>query len=217
MKTDEELQKDILASLKWEPLLITTEIDVSVKDGIVTLSGTVDSYIKKIEAEIATKKVAGVMGVIEKIVIKHADSVINTDEQIEKDIIHSLDSNWDIPNHCIKVESNNGWVTLEGEVKWNYQKESVKSGVSRINGVKGITNNIIIVVPEKEVLEKKSIVEALARNWAINDKDIHVIVNDDTVTLKGTVNTYFEKEETERVVWKTPGITKVINELRIHN
>ena len=216
MKTDLELQNDILASLKWEPVLKSSEIGVSVLDGVVTLTGTVDNYIKKIEAEIATKKVAGVLGVVDKIVIKHDDSVINSDEQIEKDIMHSLDSNWDIPDHIITVESENGWVTLEGEVKWNYQKESVKSGVSRINGVKGITNNIVIVAPEKEVLEKKSIVEALARNWAINDKDIHVIVNDDTVTLKGTVATYFEKEETERVVWKTPGITKVINELHIH-
>jgi osmotically-inducible protein OsmY len=213
MKTNEILQKDVQDAIKWEPLLHAAEIGVIVKDGVVTLTGTVDSYAKKIEAEQATKMVFGVKAVVE---IKYGNYGKKTDEDIAKEIINAFRWNWSIPDEKIKVKVEHGWVTLTGIVNWNYQKEASNDALKNLLGIVGISNNIRIQSESKDRIEKSSIENALARNWSIDGATIAVKVKDNDVTLSGSVTSYYQKDEAERIAWNAPGITSVSNELELH-
>lgn len=215
MKTNEILQKDVQDAIKWEPLLHAAEIGVIVKDGVVTLTGTVDSYAKKIEAEQAAKMVSGVKAVVEKIEIKYGNYGKKSDEAIANEIINAFKWNWSIPDEKIKVKVENGWVTLTGIVIWNYQKEASNTAIKNLLGVVGVTNNIHIQSESKDKIEKLAIENALVRNWSINDDDIHIKVKENNVTLSGTVESYYEKDEAERIAWNAPGVTSVNNELEL--
>lgn len=216
MKTNENLQKDVQDAIKWEPLLHAAEIGVIVKDGVVTLTGTVDNYIKKTEAETAVKNVTGVKVVIEKIEVKYSNSWGGkTDQEIANEIISALRWNWNVPNDTVKVKVENGWVTLDGDLTWNYQRESAKNAIKNLEGVKGITNNIKIKSENTDKIEKVAIENALARNWSINDNDIEVKVKANEVTLAGTVDSYYQKDEAERIAWNAPGVWSVNNELAV--
>jgi len=142
MNTDEILQKNVQDALKWEPQLQAAEIGVIAKNGIVTLTGTVDNYYKKNEVENAIKKVSGVKAIVEKIQIKTADSKDITDNIIAERILNVFKSDFSIPHEKIKLKVEKGWVTLEGNVNWKYQKEASKSAVTALMGVRGVTNNI---------------------------------------------------------------------------
>lgn len=142
MNTDEILQKNVQDALKWEPQLQAAEIGVIAKNGIVTLTGTVDNYYKKNEVENAIKKVSGVKAIVEKIQIKTADSKDITDNIIAERILNAFKSDFSIPHEKIKLKVEKGWVTLEGNVNWKYQKEASKSAVTALMGVRGVTNNI---------------------------------------------------------------------------
>ena len=144
MKTNAELQTDVQNAIKWEPLLNAAEIGVTVKDGVVTLTGVVDNYTKKLEAEDAAKNVAGVKAVVEKIEIRFANSFNKSDNEIATEVLNALKSNWSVPNDKVKVKVEDGWVTLEGELPWNYQKDAAKEAVKYLLGVKGVSNNIKI-------------------------------------------------------------------------
>ena len=216
-KTNESLQKDVQEALKWEPLLHSAEIGVTAKDGIVTLFGTVDSYTKKIEAEHAAKMVAGVRAVVEKIDIKYGSYGKVSDEDIAAEVVNALKWNWTIPDDKVKIKVESGWVTIDGTVSWNYQKEAVNDAIKNLIGVKGFTNNIIIKSDITDLIEKTAIEKALARNWTINDKNIQVKVSANEVTLSGIVNSYYEKEEAERIAWNAPGVASVNNELALFN
>jgi osmotically-inducible protein OsmY len=127
MKTDEILQKDVQEAIKWEPQLHTTEIGVIAKNGIITLTGTVDNYYKKNEAEKAAKKVNGVKAIVEKIEVKQNNNKSINDNYIAEKILNVFKSNFSIPDEKIKLKVEKGWVTLEGNVNWNYQKEAAKN------------------------------------------------------------------------------------------
>lgn len=142
MKTDEILQKNVQDALKWEPQLQAAEIGVIVKNGVVTLTGTVDNYYKKNEVENATKKVSGVKAIVEKIQIKTANSKDITDNIIAERILNVFKSDFSIPHEKIKLKVEKGWVTLDGNVNWKYQKEASKNAVTSLIGVRGVTNNI---------------------------------------------------------------------------
>jgi osmotically-inducible protein OsmY len=142
MNTDEILQKNVQDALKFEPQLQAAEIGVIAKNGIVTLTGTVDNYYKKNEVENAIKKVSGVKAIVEKIQIKTADSKDITDNIIAERILNVFKSDFSIPHEKIKLKVEKGWVTLEGNVNWKYQKEASKSAVTALMGVRGVTNNI---------------------------------------------------------------------------
>ena len=216
MKTDSQLQLDVIAELKWEPLLGAAEIGVTVKDGVITLSGVVDSYGKKIEAEDAAKKVAGVKAVVEKIEIKfHSSSAKKDDNDIATEILNAFKTNWQVPKDTIKVKVENGWVTLEGEVLWNYQSDVAKSAVKNLLGVTGVSNNIHVKTPIENAIEKIKIESALRRNWSINDKSIHVAVSGHKVTLTGTVNSTYQKDEANRIAWKDSGVWNVQNDIQV--
>lgn len=213
MKSNQELQTDVQNAIKWEPLLSAAEIGVTAKDGVVSLTGVVDSYAKKLEAETAAKKVIGVKALVEKIEVKFPSAWTKTNEEIANEVLTSLKSNWSVPKDKVTVKVEDGWVTLEGELPWNYQKEAAKSAVNYLSGVKGVTNNITIKSVSKDAIEQREVEDAIGRSWSVDDSDINVSVAGTTVTLTGTVDSWYQKEEAGRIAWKTSGIWHVKNEL----
>ena len=212
-RTDQELQQDVLAELKWDAQIQPNEIGVSVRDGVVTLTGWVDSYLKKWSAEEAAHKVAGVKAVANDIEIKLATE--RTDPDIAEAAVHALE--WDafVPSDKVHVTVSKGWVTLKGEVEWQYQKEDAERVVRRLTGVKGVTN-LITVKPRVTPSElKKKIENALVRNAEIDAHKITVEVQGSKAILKGTVRAWAEKEEAARVAWSAPGITSVENRITV--
>ena len=215
MKSNSELQTDVQNAIKWEPLLNAAEIGVTAKDGVVSLTGVVDSYGKKMEAENAAKKVIGVKALVEKIEVKFPNSLTKTNLEIANEVLCSLNSNFSIPKDSVTVKVEGGWVTLEGQLPWNYQKEAAKNAVNYLIGVKGVTNNITIKSDSANAIEQKDVENAIGRSWSIDDHNIKVSVSGTTVTLRGTVHSWYQKEDAERIAYGTPGIWHVNNELTV--
>jgi osmotically-inducible protein OsmY len=215
MKNNSALQTDVQNAIKWEPLLNAAEIGVIVKDGVVTLTGVVDSYAKKLEAESAAKKVIGVKALVENIEVKIPNSWTKTSAEIASEVLVALKSNLSVPKDKVTVKVEDGWVSLEGELAWNYQKEAAKNAVNYLTGVKGVTNNIKIKSETHDAIEKKDVEDAIGRSWSVDDSDISVSVSGTTVTLSGMVNSWYQKEEAGRIAWNTPGIWHVKNELAV--
>jgi len=215
MKNNETLQKDVQDAIKWEPLLHAAEIGVTANDGVVTLTGIVDSYAKKSEAEDATKKVAGVKAVVERIEVKYLGSIHKEDEEIAKEVLNAFKWNWKVPGEKITVIVENSWVTLTGTINWNYQKDAAKNAIKNLLGVKGVTNSITIESEIHDAVEKREIEDAIDRNWSINKQDIQVKVSGNRVTLTGTVNSIYQKDEAQRMAWNAPGVWFVDNEIEI--
>jgi osmotically-inducible protein OsmY len=201
-------------ALKWEPLLYAAEIGVTAEDGVITLMGNVDSLAKKTEAEGAAKKVAGVKAVIEKIEINYGNLKERDDKEIVTEILAAFNGNYAIPKDKIKVRVENGWVTLEGEVPWNYQREAAKKTINNIRGIKFVSNEIRIKTESDDTIEKKDVERALRLNWSTGG-DIHVNVLHNRVTLNGTVDSLYKKDEAERIAWNAPGVWEVENELAV--
>ena len=216
MKTNQDLQKDVQDAIKWEPLLNAAEIGVTAKDGVITLTGTVDSYAKKIEAEDAAKNVSGVKAVAQEIAINYGGYGKKTDTEISNEVLKAWKWNWQIPEDKIMVKVESGWVTLEGELEWNYQREAAKTAIKNLTGVMGVTNMIKIKSDTHDAIEKAAIVGALERNSSIDDMGINVNVEGNNVTLKGTVNSFYAKDEAEQIAWNAPGVWTVDNELVIN-
>jgi osmotically-inducible protein OsmY len=215
MKNNETLQNDVQNAIKWEPLLHAAEIGVTVKDGVVTLTGVVNSYAKKLEAENAAKNVTGVKAIVEKIEIRFDNTWSKGDSDVANEVLNAFNWSWVVPKDKVKVTVEDGWVTLEGELQWNYQREAAKNAITNLMGIRGITNNIKIQTGTHNQVEKNAIENALARNSTINDRDIHVKVSGNSVTLTGSVGSYYQKDEAERIAWNSPGVWAVENELTI--
>ncbi|MDG1158815.1 MAG: BON domain-containing protein [Flavobacteriales bacterium] len=215
MKSNEELQKDVQNAIKWEPYMNAAEIGVTAKDGVITLSGTVDSYSKKINAERAAKDVVGVKAVAEDIEINYGASHKQNDTDIATSVMSAWKYNWNVPEDRIKVKVEDGWVKLEGEVPWKYQADAAKNSINNIDGVRGVSNLIKVKSESKDVLEKKDVENALKRNWSINSKDVKVEVNHNRVKLTGLVHSLYQKEEAGRLAWNAPGVWSVENELAV--
>jgi len=213
MRSNAELQQDVQDAIKWQPLLNAAEIGVTAKNGVVSLTGVVDSYGKKSEAEDAAKNVAGVTAVVEKIEVKFPNSWSKTNAEIATAVLDALKERWDVPNDKIKVKVEAGWITLTGELTWNYQKEAAESAIKYLMGVKGVTNEITIKSETQNAVEKEAIDSALRRNWSINDQDIRVKASGHNATLTGTVNSWYQKEEAGRIAWGAPGVWTVDNQL----
>jgi osmotically-inducible protein OsmY len=212
-ESNEDLQKDVQDAIKWEPLLNAADIGVTAKDGVITLTGTVDSYSRKLEAEDAAKSVKGVIAVIVKLEIKFgSDSEKKDDSEIADEIIKAAKWNWDIPKDKIKAKVEKGWVTLSGEVDFNYQREAVEDLVKNHSGITGVTDNITIEESEDQV-EEKDIEKALRRNWFIDDSNIEVHVSKHDVTLTGSVESWFERDKAEQIAWNALGVWNVNNQL----
>ena len=206
MKSNEELQKDVQDAIKWEPLLNAAEIGVTVQDGVVTLTGVVDSYSKKAEAEDAARNVAGVKAVVEKIEINFgSNSAKKDDNEIAAEVVKALTWNLRVPVGKVKAKVEKGWVTLEGELQWNYQKEAAKDAVKNLLGVVGVLNNITIKSETQNEIDKTAIERALRRNWSTGDKCITVKVSGHKATLDGKVYSLHQKDDASRIAWNAPG------------
>jgi osmotically-inducible protein OsmY len=214
MKKNSELQANVLYAIKWEPLLRATDIGVRAKNGVISLTGEVDSYIKKIEAENAAKNVIGVKAIIENIEVNIPNQWVKTDLEIANEIYSSLKKTWSLPEDKITINVENGWVTLGGEFHWNYQREAAKNAVYYLFGVKGITNDIKIIPESNDAIDQKDIEKAFEIS-AIDESAITVKVSGTTVTLSGVANSWYQRDEAERIAWKTSGICHINNELEI--
>jgi osmotically-inducible protein OsmY len=211
--TDEEIQKDVLAELKWDAQVQPNEIGVSVKDGVVTLTGWVDSYLKRWAAEDAAHRVGGVKAVANDIEVKLFSE--RTDADIAEAAIRALQWDASVPADKIQVTVSKGWVTLKGEVNWNFEKQDAERVVRRLTGVKGVSN-LITVKPSTTPSElKKRIEDALVRNAKVDANKITVEVQGSKAILKGAVRAWVEKEEAERVAWLAPGVTSVENRITV--
>jgi osmotically-inducible protein OsmY len=214
-RSDQEIQQDVLEEFRWEARLKPNEIGVIVKDGIVTLTGWVDSYGKKWAAEEAALRVRGVKAVANDIEVRLPGSSERTDDEIAAAAVRALQ--WDslVPGDKIKVTVSKGWVTLEGEVEWQFQKQDAERDVRNLWGVKGVTNLITVKPRIKPSDVKEKIEQALIRSAKTDADRITVDVEGSRVTLVGKVHSYAEKEEAERAAWQAPGVTSVKNEIRV--
>ena len=215
MKTNEELQKDVQDAIKWEPSLHAAEIGVIAIDGVITLSGIVNTYAKKLEAEHAAKNVLGVKAVVEKIRVKFNNVGDKNDNEIATEILKVFAQNSEIPNDRLKLKVERAWVTFEGDFEWNFQKEAVDKSITHISGIAGITNNLKIVSKTYDQIEKVDIESALSRNWALGGNQIEVIVKENKVMLTGKVQSLYQKDAASRIAWNAPGVAGVDNELEI--
>lgn len=215
MKTDLEIQKDVSEEIKWEPALTNDHIEVSVNNCIVTLTGTVDAYYKKNKAQKAANRVVGVKTVVEKLDVRLPSAIEKTDAEIKDAVQNELKWHSSVMADKIKAQVNNGIVTLDGEVEWDFQRTAVRSAIENLTGVRGIINNLR-VVPRLTASEiKQKINAAFHRNATIDAEKIRVETSGNKVTLSGKVRSWMEKNEAENTAWLAPGVERVENKIEI--
>jgi osmotically-inducible protein OsmY len=216
MKSDARIQKDVMEELNWHPILNAAQIGVSVHDGVVTLTGIVDNYTKKITAENAAKKVSGVKGVAEDIQVGTSPSYNKTDAEIADAILNALRWHTAVMDDKVKFKVEKGIVTLDGEVEWDYQRVAAKSAIENLAGIRMIFN-LISVKPRIAVSDLKSKIKSALQRSALTDaNNIDVEVNGSAVVLSGIVHSIKEKEDVESAAWMAPGVSSVENRIAIH-
>ena len=213
MKTDAELQQDVMNELKWEPSIKAAEIGVGAKDGVVTLSGYVDSYAKKWAAHRGAARVFGVKAVAEELQVRLPSSFERSDGDIAQTASHALQMNVWIAHitQRIRVLVENGWITLSGDVDWWYQKDAAGDTVRNLIGVKGLSNNIVIkpITTKMERDVKDEIESAFKRNALLDSRRITVETISGKVILRGSVRSWAEREQVERAAFAAPGVSEV--------
>jgi osmotically-inducible protein OsmY len=217
MKTDAQLQKDIIAELTWDPSIKASGIGVEVKNGTVTLAGHVDSYTEKWQAEKAAQRVIGVRGLAVEIDVKLPGSSTRTDADIAASADNVLEWTTYLPRDSVKVKAENGWITLSGEVEWDYQREIARSAVRNLLGVVGVSDTITIRPKVTSSAVKSDIEAALKRRAHGDAQRITVDVMGSDVTLSGTVHSWSERELAENSAWATAGVSRVIDNIKIAN
>jgi len=216
MKTDREIQIDVKEELKWESRINGSEIQVDVKDGFVTLSGTIDSLMRKKDAEQTTIRVAGVKGIFNELEVKIPESSQKADSEIKDAILNTIKWNSSIDETKIRVSVLNGKVTLEGEVSWAYQKSRLGNLTADILGVVEVINRVSVVPDNLSGHDAKGKINAaLKRNHYLNTNKIHVSVEAHKAVLTGEVRSVEERAAVETIAWSAPGINEVENNLLV--
>src|SRR6202165_219510 len=215
MRSDFNLKRDVEDELRSDPDIDATDIAVAVKDGVVTLAGFVRSFRQRRKAVQDVKRVAGVVGIVNNIDVRLPVIHRRPDPEIARDAVEEIKNDLPFSREKIRVTVEDGWVKLEGEVEWHYQRELAEEAVWRVRGVKNIDNDIHVrpLVPPVDI--KRTIEQALRRAAGLDASRITVVANDDQVVLRGTVRSWAEREEAERAAWRAPGVATVDNRIRI--
>ena len=216
MKADEDIKKDVLEELNWQPDIDETQIGVIVEEGIVTLTGTLDSFAKKLAAERAVKKVAGVRGLTMDVQVLFGEAFKRTDSEIARAAADALKWNATVPQERIMLKVEDGRVFLSGKLEWGYQKYAAINVLRHLQGVREVHAEDLVVEPRIRVVDVRHKIErALERLADVDATSVEVDVHGDTVFLKGSVRSVIEKEAAEHAAFRAPGVRKVINELKV--
>jgi osmotically-inducible protein OsmY len=215
MKKDLKLERAVRAELAWDPSIDAGEISVSAKSGIVTLNGMVKSLPEKWAAERAAQHVAGVKAIADEIVVTLPGESQHSDLDIAQAALNSLEWNASVPRNRIKVLVKDGFVTLDGDVEFYYQKSAAEHAVRYLLGVKGVYNEIDVKPAVTAADVKSEIEKALERAAEVEAQQISVEAHDQRITLRGKVKTWVEREEAERAAWSAPGVSDVQNDIEI--
>lgn len=215
MKADDQIQLDVLAELRWEPSINAAEIGVEVKDGIVTLTGHVHSFVEKWQAERAAQRVEGVQALAVEMDVTLPGSTVRNDVDIARSAENALMWMTFVPSNAVKVLVEGGWITLTGEVSWEYQRRAASDGVRGLMGVVGVTDQIVIKHMPASITVKSDIESALNRRAHADGRKVAVEVNGTDVTLRGRVHSWSEHDLVTGCAWGSAGVRNVIDNITV--
>ena len=217
MKTDSDIKKDVLSELLWDPLVSDTKVGVTVNEGVVTLTGHLDTYAEKVAAKRAAERVSGVKAIAVEIDVVPVGAHQRSDTEIALAVEHALSWNTSVPQDRVKVTVEKGWVILTGDLDWNFQRRAVERMVRPLKGVVGITDNIKLKTLPVPLKLRERIQDALTRQAMREARRIDVIVEGSEVTLRGQVHSWAEKNAAEGASWSAPGVVSVNNQLTVED
>ena len=215
MRTDMELQKDVVEELRWEPRLKEDEIGIAVKDGVVTLTGFVPDYAQRRTAAKAAERVAGVRAVAQELVVKVPELFHRSDTELAHQVVNALFWDVEVPNQKIQAKVEDGWVTLEGAVDWQFQRNAAERAVRYLAGIKGVRNMVTIAPMASPYDVAQRIKAALHRTADVEAKRVQVTATDGKVVLTGTVRSWPERADIERAAWSASGVMSVDDRLAV--